>query len=244
MKLMEIKTIKGKIILKTGLHIGSGNMEMHIGGTDNPVIKHPYTNEPYIPGSSLKGKIRSLVEYYYGIPAETAKLGDLMKQTGGIASPKLIAKDINNKEHVKNILKVYGSGAGEADESLLTELGPTRVSFCDCYLTEDFKKKAEIGQWAFVEVKSENRINRITGTAEHPRFIERVPAGAEFDFEIYFKVLDKNDENLFEKYLLIGLKLLEMDSLGASGSRGYGKVKFEFYDENLKAQFENLKLWG
>jgi|UniRef100_A0A7C3WRJ9 CRISPR-associated protein Csm3 len=243
MKLIEIKIIKGKIILKTGLHIGSGNMEMQIGGTDNPVIKHPYTNEPYIPGSSLKGKIRSLVEYYYGIPAETAKLGDLMKKTGGLASPKLLKENINNKKHVKNILKVYGSGAGEVDENLLTELGPTRVSFCDCYLNGDFKKKAEREQWAFVEVKSENRINRITGTAEHPRFIERVPANAEFDFEIYFKVLDEEDKELFDEYLMKGLKLLEMDSLGGSGSRGYGKVKFEFADENLKTQFENLTLW-
>ncbi len=79
MKLREIKTIKGKIILKTGLHIGSGNMEMQIGGTDNPVIKHPHTHEPYIPGSSLKGKMRSLLEYYYGIVAESAKSEDFKK---------------------------------------------------------------------------------------------------------------------------------------------------------------------
>jgi CRISPR/Cas system CMR subunit Cmr6 (Cas7 group RAMP superfamily) len=61
------KKLEGAIILKSGLHIGSGNMEMHIGGTDSPVIKHPHTLEPYIPGSSLKGKIRSLLEMASGL---------------------------------------------------------------------------------------------------------------------------------------------------------------------------------
>jgi CRISPR-associated protein Csm3 len=68
LKLQKIYEITGKIELLTGLRIGSGNTEMHIGGVDNLVIKHPYTNEPYIPGSSLKGKIRSLLEYYFGLP--------------------------------------------------------------------------------------------------------------------------------------------------------------------------------
>jgi CRISPR-associated protein Csm3 len=241
MKLQEIKIIKGRIILKTGLHIGSGNMEMQIGGTDNPVIKHPHTNKPYIPGSSLKGKVRSLLEYYYGIVAEAAKLEEF-KRDGGLASLKMLksaSEDV--KSHIKNILKVFGSSAGENEED---HLGPTRVSFSDCYLNEKFIKEVEKNQWSYIEVKSENRINRITGIAEHPRFIERVPAGAKFDFEIYFKIFDNEDERLFENYLLKGLKLLEMDSLGGSGSRGYGKIEFEFDDEQLKNQFKNLKLWG
>ena len=67
MKLLAIKKLQGKITLKSGLHIGSGNMEMHIGGTDSPVIKHPHTLDPYIPGSSLKGKVRSLLELESGL---------------------------------------------------------------------------------------------------------------------------------------------------------------------------------
>jgi len=69
MQLIDIKQIKGKIILESGLHIGAGDTEMHIGGTDNPVVKHPYTQEPYIPGSSLKGKVRSLLEMESGLMA-------------------------------------------------------------------------------------------------------------------------------------------------------------------------------
>ena len=71
MKLTHISEIKGQIELVSGLHIGSGNAEMHIGGTDNPVIKNPVTNEPYIPGSSLKGKMRSLLEWRAGVVGET-----------------------------------------------------------------------------------------------------------------------------------------------------------------------------
>ena len=71
MKLMTIKEITGKITLRSGLHIGAGDMEMKIGGTDNPVIKHPHTDEPYIPGSSLKGKVRSLLEMRSGLMAKT-----------------------------------------------------------------------------------------------------------------------------------------------------------------------------
>ena len=71
MKLLKIEEITGKIILKSGLHIGAGDMEMRIGGTDNPVIKHPHTQEPFIPGSSLKGKVRSLLEMRSGLMAKS-----------------------------------------------------------------------------------------------------------------------------------------------------------------------------
>lgn len=71
MRLMDIKEIHGRIQVLTGLHIGAGDTEMHIGGTDNPVIRHPHTQEPYIPGSSLKGKVRSLLELKSGVAAVT-----------------------------------------------------------------------------------------------------------------------------------------------------------------------------
>jgi len=82
MRLREIKKLEGKIVLKSGLHIGSGDMEMHIGGTDSPVIKHPHTLEPYIPGSSLKGKVRSLLELESG-------LVPFAKDNGGLVTVKV-----------------------------------------------------------------------------------------------------------------------------------------------------------
>ncbi len=229
MKLIAIKELKGKIILKSGLHIGSGNMEMHIGGTDSPVIKHPHTLEPYIPGSSLKGKVRSLLEMESGLMIETG---------GDVLSPKILKKltDEQQRKTCEAILKIFGSSGADTEEDF--NLGPTRVSFADCYLNEEWKKKAQANRWQLTEVKSENVINRIKGTAEHPRFIERVPASTEFDFLLTFKVLDDKDYELFNDYLLRGLKLLQMDALGGNGSRGYGRIEFK----DLTCDGKNLEL--
>lgn len=238
MQLKEIKEIKGKIVLKSGLHIGSGDLEMHIGGTDSPVIKHPHTLEPYIPGSSLKGKVRSLLEMESGL---------MIKTNGDVLTTKLLKNLQNNDENTKKlrekcekILKIFGYSGADVDDEL--KLGPTRVSFADCYLNEEWKKKAQANRWQLTEVKAENVINRIKGTAEHPRFIERVPEGTEFDFKVTFKILEDGDKELFEE-LLRGLKLLELDALGGSGSRGYGRIKFEFDNNELQEKFNSLKLF-
>jgi len=232
MKLKEIRKLEGTITLKSGLHVGSGNMEMHIGGTDSPVIKHPHTLEPYIPGSSLKGKVRSLLEMESGLMIHTK---------GDVVSSKTInsARTDAEKKACEAILKIFGSSGADKDDE--TGFGPTRVSFSDCYLDGDWKEEARKNRWQLTEVKSENSINRIQGTAANPRFIERVPEGTKFKFLVTFKVLQDDDEQLFNDYLLKGLKLLEMDALGGSGSRGYGRIKFDFSDDAIKKQFAELE---
>lgn len=241
MKLQEIKRIEGKIILKSGLHIGSGNMEMHIGGTDNPVIVHPHTRRPYIPGSSIKGKVRSLLEM---------KSGLMVMTEGKVLSPSFLEKLEKLKENgseyqeALDILKVFGSSPDEKNEPLMKKLGPTRVSFSDCYLNAEWLTKADENQWQYLEVKSENSINRISGTAENPRFTERVPEGTIFDLLITFKIFDKSDKSLFNNVLLQGLKLLEMDALGGSVSRGYGRIKIEFSDKEFQEKFDKLNVFA
>lgn len=228
MQLIDIKEIKGKIILKSGLHIGAGDTEMHIGGTDNPVIKHPHTQEPYIPGSSLKGKVRSLLEMKSG----------LMVRTNGRPVQAALLKKLNGdeREECEKILKLFGSSGAEGEE--IAKIGPTRVSFSDCLLSDAWRKKAREERLSHFEVKSENSINRILGTAENPRFTERVPAGVTFDFSVSLKMLGDEDD-LFQ-YLMTGLKLLEMDALGGSGSRGYGKINFLFDDDENRRKFEDI----
>jgi len=234
MRLSAIKILEGKITLKSGLHIGSGNMEMHIGGTDSPVIKHPHTLEPYIPGSSLKGKVRSLLEMESGLMIHTG--GDVV--SSGTLQKNGIKSDEALKARCIEILKIFGSsGADKEDE---TGFGPTRVSFADCYLDDEWKKKARDNRWLLTEEKSENVINRIKGTAEHPRFIERVPEGTRFTFLVTFKILQDSDAALFDNVLLKGLKLLEMDALGGSGSRGYGRISLEFSDTEMNNKFKTL----
>lgn len=211
MKLTNIVEIKAKLVLQTGLHIGAGDSEMHIGGIDNSVIKHPITQSPYIPGSSLKGKIRTLLEW----------------RSGAVQSSPLSLKDISkNSEEVKNILRLFGiSGDAQNSEQEVAEIGVSRLAFWDCALNEAWENAIREDNQLLTEAKSENTIDRITSTAGNPRQTERVPAGAEFDFKLTLRQFEGDKPELLD-LVLKGLKLLELDSLGGSGSRGYGKVKF------------------
>jgi len=214
MQLTNIKKITGKIVLKSGLHIGAGDTEMHIGGTDNPVVKDPLTGQPYIPGSSLKGKMRSLLEWRHGL---------VIAADGHPYSFKQLAKDETNVAG-RELIKLFGGAPEKNVEELVNEIGPTRLAFWDCPLNSAWKKDiADARNLLTTEAKSENSINRIAGVADNPRFTERVIAGAEFDFKLTLKIVDGED---LLPMLLEGLKLLELDSLGGSGSRGYGKIEF------------------
>ncbi len=209
MKLENITQITGQIELVSGLHIGGGETSMRIGGTDNTVVRHPRSNAPYIPGSSLKGKIRSLLEW----------------RSGKVREKPLSWSDYecNNKDtEILKIIKLFGISAGDNDNTSEHLLGPTRVSIADCMVNEDCANEVEND---FYEIKSENNINRITSTADSPRFIERVQAGIKFDFNIIIRNFEEDKEDLLTT-MLEGMRLLELDNLGASGSRGYGKIKF------------------
>lgn len=226
MKLTNIIEITATLRLKTGLHIGSGNTEMHIGGIDNPVIKNPITNQPYIPGSSLKGKIRSLLEWRSGeVQEKPLSLENLRK-------PK------NDPQSIKDILSLFGLTADSQNEQeQLKQIGVSRLAFWDCELTKEWVEDINQNHQSFTEAKSENSINRITATAEHPRQMERVPAGTPFDFKLTMRQFENDRDELLE-LVLKGLRLLELDSLGGSGSRGYGKVEFE----NLKVAGQDVNL--
>ena len=215
-QLTAITTITATLELVTGLRIGAGDSEMHIGGVDNTVIKHPHTQSSYIPGSSLKGKMRSLLEWRSGAVKEKP-----------LGKDALATEDKKIRAEVVRILQLFGIGGGELEDhkALALEIGPTRVSFWDCNLNEEWARQIRDDNMPLTEVKSENRINRISGVATDPRQTERVPAGAQFDFRLSVKKLAGDGDDLLTT-VLQGLKLLELDSVGGSGSRGYGKVRF------------------
>jgi CRISPR-associated protein Csm3 len=232
-RLNNIVEIKGTLLLKSGLHIGSGDNEMHIGGTDNPVIKHPHTNEPYIPGSSIKGKTRSLLEWYLGLVA--------YNEGKPFGYQQLVKVDDSNRVAATRLIQLFGvSGGDNLDSKQAAEIGPTRLSFRDCSLTRDWVQNLDNRNLPRTETKFENSINRIAGTAENPRNTERVPEGAVFDFCLALKILEGDDEAALTRMVLTGFKLLEMDALGGSGSRGYGKVQFQLAPA-LQAQLDALQ---
>ena len=211
---MKIIKLKGKIELISGMHIGGGDDTMKIGGVDKEVIKvYDKTLKrevPYIPATSLKGKIRSLLEIFNRFDVDSNPF-----------SSKYIDA-VDNQEKAKNFLKLFG------DSNEDSELGITRAVFCDCYLTDEMKEKIKNKELNIKEVKYENSINRHTAKATNPRQIERVPMGVEFSFEIKIKVFDDDNEEEFKKIIEEGLNLLEDDYLGGSGSRGYGRVKIDY----------------
>src|ERR1700760_826590 len=75
LKLIGKLIVEGDIACQTGLHIGAGKGSLEIGGADNPVVKDAF-GLPYIPGSSLRGRVRSLLENALGMatPAELVSL--------------------------------------------------------------------------------------------------------------------------------------------------------------------------
>jgi CRISPR-associated protein Csm3 len=206
MKLLGYKTIEGKIMVKTGLHIGGSSNIIEIGGMDNPVIKNPLTNEPYIPGSSLKGKMRSLTEW---------------------KTNKVDAKgDVHTCKNADCIVcRLFGTTAKDFTA------GPTRVIVRDAELTQEWKDKIYQEGKTLVEEKYENALNRITAVA-NPRPMERVCAGVEFKFEINYRIFDINNDNgntdkEYFKYLLDALRYVQNDALGGCGSRGCGQIEFK-----------------
>jgi len=219
------------------LHIGSGNTEIHIGGTDNPVITNPITQEPYIPGSSIKGKMRSLLEWHLGVVGDT---GGRPLNFDHIEKLKPIIQ-----HQAKDIIKLFGGASdNKNDETLIKEIGPSRLAFWDCALDKDWVTDMGNKNLLLTEVKMENTIDRIQGTAAHGglRNTERVPATAKFDFTLTIRVHDGED---LTDTLLVGLKLLEYTGLGGSGSRGYGKIAFrdlKLDGADFQTRLEQLKL--
>ncbi len=209
--------IFGKVVVKsrlealTGLRVGGSTGGLKIGGVDLNVITDPW-GKPYIPGSSIKGKTRSLMERFSNKPV--TKNGIHMCEND---------QDYGNCP----VCRVWGllGDAKHFTQPTLTRLLVGDVFLDESSITEEMQKNMEL-RWT--EVKMETAINRVTGTAHTGslRQIERVPAGAKFsDSRLIFNIFSNDDKDLL-KHLFISLELLENDYLGGMGSRGSGRVRF------------------
>lgn len=194
--------ISGELKLLSGMHIGGSSDFAPIGAVDSPFIRDPFTHAPIIPGSSLKGKLRTLL----------AKAG-----CGGY-----ILQTIDNDNAV--IARLFGSSKKDM-------ACPARLQFFDLFVTEEtIQKFNSLDTDTYIgEVKFENTISRISGMA-NPRQIERVPAGAVFNFKLVYNIEDEREIAEDLSVLADGFELLQSDYLGGHGSRGYGRVCLE----NLK----------
>ena len=234
---MKIKLL-GRIFIQfdietiTGLHIGGSDAGIEIGGVDKIVIRDPLTGRPYIPGSSLKGKMRSLLEKYQGLE-QNKKIG------------KVYIHSCETQSQYQNcsVCQIFGIPGGFVDEIKEKNKagGPTRIIVRDIHL--DDKEAERIQTLArmdlpFSEIKTEVAIDRVTSAAS-PRQMERVIAGTMFsDGQIVLNIfaIDAKGAEKDVKYLetlVTGMQLLEDDYLGGLGSRGSGRIRFK----NIKVNF-------
>lgn len=209
---MEQKQLLGKILIQaeltveTGLHIGGSNDYAPIGAVDSVFVRDPFTRQPIIPGSSVKGKMRTL----------------LAKARNGA---RMVQSPVEDEKVVRRLF-----GATGEKQVLLS-----RLQFSDLFINRKAERKFEkLDTDTYMgEVKFENTIERGTGTAM-PRQIERVPRGTTFDFLLIYNIENEEELNEDMEVLAQGFRLLQLDYLGGHGSRGYGRVSFsDFFIERI-----------
>lgn len=229
--------LSGELHCETGLHIGAGKGSLEIGGADNPVVKDAF-GLPYIPGSSLRGKVRSLLENAMGLTSPN-ELVYLSKRRG--QEVRIHQSDRPDDE----IGLLFGRSPGRAEriegETLdPRSASPARLTIYDAPLDPESitPQMRENLDDEITEVKSETAIDRITSQA-NARTLERVPAGARFKLRMVLDILCEEDKALAAN-VIEGLRLLEDDALGGGGSRGSGRVRFS----NLKVVWRNRAFYS
>ena len=211
--------LKGKIECLTGLHIGGSKEKFEIGGVDNPVHRDPMSRLPYIPGSSLKGKLRMLLEYQLGAveggePSKSLEITNLFGTAAGNDAGTEANEEPNNRDDERN------------------KSTPLRLIVRDAFPDETTTTKWESmeSELLYTEFKPENTIDRLTSAA-NPRTMERVVKGSIFNVEFILGIYQNDHENRTWQNnldnLLTAMRLLEHSTLGGSGSRGYGQVRFK-----------------
>lgn len=189
----------GTITLKTGLHIGGTNAALNIGGPDKFVVRNPISNIPYIPGSSLKGKMRALVEIAKGCVSSDGKASDNPNSVSG---------------------ELFGVATGKDNNR------PSRLIVRDAELDLSKPEMFDNTDLPYTESKTEVAIDRVTAKA-NPRTFERVPAGAQFKLNMVLNIFEGENEQRLKYTLKLALRLLQDDYLGGHGSRGYGQVEIK-----------------
>jgi len=224
LKLLGRAFITGEVHVITGLHIGGSESLFSIGGVDNTVIVDPISQQPYIPGSSLRGKMRSLLEKLEG------------KVTGQTIQDATIHQCQSQGDYETcPICNLFGIAAGGSNKQLKNR--PTRLVVRDVRLTDDSAKQLFEARTTlpYTEVKTEVSIDRVTSHASGLRQIERVPAGAVFGPMTLIVNIYQHQDVEWLKDLIKAMRLLEDDYLGGSGSRGSGHICFKRLKVSFKA---------
>jgi CRISPR-associated protein Csm3 len=209
--------VTGIVTNRTNLRVGGSDPGIDIGGIDNPVIRDPVSRVPYIPGSSIKGKLRSILEYRYG-KVQQVDRGARPCGCGTEGCP---------------VCTLFGPHFNAQHR-----LGPSRLLLRDAFmLPESVERLGRVaGEGSlYTAVKTETMIDRSTGMAARGslRNQEVVPAGSKFALAMSVRVFEGDDQDQLAGWIREALDTLPNESLGGSGSRGYGWVEVEYNIEGL-----------
>ena len=196
---------------ESGLHIGGSQDELTIGGADSPVVKNPATGTPYIPGSSLKGKMRAELEKELGRFDRNGSPADNSDRRPCGCGREQCA-----------VCRIFG-----AHFNMDSGLGPSRILVRDGQVAGSYH----------IEDKNETAIDRRTGSAMRGslRSTERVAPGARFEMRITLQVFENDGQfqygghqgaEALQAIVAHGLRLVELTGLGGGASRGSGAVSF------------------
>lgn len=189
--------IKGKIEVVTGLHIGGTESYSAIGAVDSPVIRDSVTKYPVIPGSSIKGKMRALLQKTYG------------------------ASNSHNEDHPE-ILRLFGSSSSSKGKAV-----ESRLKFRDCFMDTEKIDELKTANVRITEVKTENTISRkmaVANPRQIERVVRGAIFDFEMVYDVLEGCEDEIFDDF--KNISKAIKLLENDYLGGHGSRGSGRIKF------------------
>lgn len=215
LRLKSTHRIEAVVRSVSGLRIGAQDTRLEIGTTDNTVLRNPLSGQPFIPGSSLKGKLRSEWERRLG---KTSHDG---KEPCNCAGADCF------------VCRLFGP-----HKKPNHTLGPTRVRVRDGIAVEQVDDAwVEARSPVTTYAKPENMIQRNVGVAGSPRDVEVVAAGTCWRLRIDFDVLRLDDafqnaalgdlrgKAALQEAMLKALAFVIRTGIGAGLSKGYGELE-------------------
>lgn len=210
MAIKKLIKIKGTMTALEGIHVGGNNEGTKVGGCDNPVIKNPLTGYPYIPGSTIKGCMRSITER-----SESYNVKSFNGMPCGCGKADCI------------VCKMFGPHKNTNHQA-----GEPRIIFRDMQINKAFEDGLYSDNKSLndiIEIKASTMVDRVTNTAKGGslRNIERIVAGTVFDCEFVLKILTGDNEDELINCLKDMIKTVEIMGIGSKTSSGSGEVKFD-----------------
>lgn len=205
MKKTDHILLTGTIELVSGMRVGGSDDVLQIGGTDLTCIKDPATNKPYVPGSSIKGRMRSCLEKHLGRVS-----GREPCTCGSDDCP---------------ICRVFGP-----HKNTRHALGPTRLIVRDAHLIGDgFVIENKTESTTRRDTGAAEHPRTVERVAPGAKFALEVAVQV-FDLDRDFLYEDLQGQRVTGADALLeivdhALFLVEQTGLGAGVGKGYGQIK-------------------